>query len=268
MDPRLITLRDILLPMGRVAVAFSAGVDSTFLLRFAADVLGRDQVLAVVGDSPSLPRAELDGAKDLAESFGVDLVTVYPGEMRNPQYAANPPDRCYFCKQALFAEVQAAAQARGISVVLDGGNAEDASDWRPGRRAAAELGVRSPLLEAGLSKADIRDLSQRLGLPTADKPAMACLASRLPYGTAITREALAMVEAAEADLRGRGLRQVRVRHHGELARLETAPTEMARFDDPAFRAAVSASLHQLGYRYVALDLDGYRTGSLNASLTP
>jgi uncharacterized protein len=266
MDERLARLHDLLRPMQRVAVAFSAGVDSTFLLRVAADALGGGNVLAVVGDSPSMPRAELAAAKALAESFGVEIAIVNPGEMRNSHYAANPADRCYFCKQALFVEVRSVAQARGIAIILDGSNAEDSSDWRPGRRAAAELAVRSPLLEAGLAKADIRELSRALGLPTADKPAMACLASRLPYGTAITHEALAMVEAAESVLREHGLRQVRVRHHGDLARIETLPDDLARFADPAFRAAVSDRLHQLGYRYVSLDLDGYRTGSLNAAL--
>jgi len=266
MDERLARLYDLLRPLQRVAVAFSAGVDSTFLLKVAADTLGRANVLAVVGDSPSMPRAELTAAQDLAKAFGVEFVVVHPGEMRNPQYAANPEDRCYFCKQALFCEVRTAAQARGIAVILDGSNAEDAADWRPGRRAAAEFGVRSPLLEAGLTKADIRELSRMLNLPTADKPAMACLSSRLPYGTAITREALAMIEAAETVLREQGLRQVRVRHHGDLARIEVSPDELDRFADPAVRAAVSACLHQLGYRFVALDLDGYRTGSLNAAL--
>jgi pyridinium-3,5-biscarboxylic acid mononucleotide sulfurtransferase len=263
MDQRLARLHDILSPMQRAAVAFSGGVDSTFLLRVAADILGRDNVLAVTGDAPILTRSELADARELAAACGVELVTVDAGVMQNPDFLANAADRCYVCKQALLAAIQGVARARGIQHLLDGGNADDAADWRPGARAVAEFGVRSPLAEAGLTKADIRELSRALGLPTADKPAMACLATRLPYGTAITPAALAMIEAAEHDLRARGLRQVRVRHHGDLARLETAPAEMARFDDPAFRAAVADSLHRIGYRYVALDLDGYRTGSLN-----
>ncbi len=256
-------LKRILRGLAPLAVAYSGGVDSTFLLRAAVEVLGPERVLGVIGDSPSLPRSELEEAKALADGFGAAYAVVYPQELRNPQYTANPPDRCYHCKSALFACVRELAAARGIPHVADGNNADDAGDWRPGRRAAAELTVRSPLMDAGLTKADIRELSRGFGLPTAEKPAMACLASRLPYGTAVTAETLEQVEKAEGFLRGLGFRQVRVRHHGEMARIEIPPEGLSRLAADPVRGKVCHALRELGYRHVALDLAGYRTGSMN-----
>ena len=260
---KLDRLKADLRTLKRVAVAFSGGVDSTFLLRVAADTLGRENVLAVIGDSASLPRRERSLAEALVEAMGVEHAVVKTGDLRDPQYAANPPDRCYFCKHALFTEIRKRTEARGFAAVLDGNNADDAGDWRPGRRAAHTLGVRSPLLDAGLTKAEIREFSRQLGLPTAEKPAMACLASRLPYGTRITEQTLGQVEAAENVLHDLGFHQLRVRHHGDTARIEAAPAEFDRFLDPALRQPVTAALRQLGYRFITLDLDGYRTGSLN-----
>ncbi|MFA4944161.1 MAG: ATP-dependent sacrificial sulfur transferase LarE [Lentisphaeria bacterium] len=263
---KLHRLQAALRSAGRAAVAFSGGVDSSFLLRVAADTLGPANVLAIIGDSPSLPRHELALARQFAAATGVECLVIFPEEMRNPRYTANPPDRCYFCKHALFTGVRQAAANRGIATILEGSNADDTGDHRPGRRAAAELGVQSPLLEAGLAKAEIRELSRHLGLPTADKPAMACLASRLPYGTPVTAASLAQVEAAESRLRDAGFRGARVRHHGDIARLELDPAEFPRLLDPNLRGELTAALKRLGWRYVSLDLQGYRTGSLNEAL--
>ncbi len=263
LDEKLAKLNGILRELSPLAVAYSGGVDSTLLLRAAVAELGPENVLGVIGDSPSIPRSEFGQAKALADGFGARCAVVHPQELRNPHYTANPPDRCYHCKSTLFACVKELAAARGFRGIADGNNADDAGDFRPGRRAAAELGVRSPLMEAGLTKAEIRELSRRFGLPTAEKPAMACLASRLPYGTAITAEVLERVEKAEAVLRGLGFVQLRVRHHGDIARIELAAGDIARLAAEPLRATVAAELKKLGYRYVALDLEGYRTGSLN-----
>ncbi len=257
------TLQAWLRARGRVAIGFSGGVDSALLLRMALDVLGRDQVLAVIADSPTLPRRELDDALRLAQALGATVVTVATRELDDPVFAANPPDRCYFCKRHLFAEIQRVARERGFEWVLDGNNADDAGDYRPGRRAAQELGILSPLMEAELTKAEIRDLSRRLELPTADKPAMACLASRIPCGTPVTRETLARIERAEAVLHAAGFEVCRVRHHGDVARLELAPDALPRLLDPDLRERLARDIQAAGYRYVALDLLGYRMGSLN-----
>ena len=266
-ERKLARLQEILRGLGRVCIAFSGGVDSTFLLRTAVDTLGADRVLAVIGDSESLPRHDLAEALGLAQEFGVSCQVIQSDEMADSRYAANTPDRCYFCKVALFTKIQQLARERGPAVVLDGTNADDAGDRRPGRRAARELGVRSPLLEAGLTKAEVRELSRRLGLATADKPAQACLASRLPYGTPVTAAVLAQVEAAESFLHHLGFTQVRVRHHGPVARIELVPAELTRLLDPALRQQVDAHLKGLGYQYVSADLQGYRTGSLNEALS-
>ena len=259
-------LRDLLKGCGRVAVGFSGGVDSTLLLKVALDALGAGQVLAVIADTPSLPRKEFAAALKLADVMGAACVVIDPDELSDPNYAANPADRCYYCKKHLFALVSTVAAAKGFSAVLDGNNADDAGDYRPGRRAALELGVRSPLMEAGLTKAEIRALSARLGLPTAEKPAMACLASRIPYGTPVSADVLAQVERAEDALRGEGFVQCRVRHHGEVARIEVAAEALARLLDEAVRERVVREVKAAGYRYVTLDLQGYRTGSLNEAL--
>ena len=256
-------LRGRLQALGRVAVAFSGGVDSTLLLRLALETLGSDSVLAVLADTPSLPRRERDEALRLAGRLGAPCLTVDPGELDDPVYAANPPDRCYHCKLRLFKAIMQAAAARGFTQVLDGNNDDDARDTRPGRRALQELGIASPLLEAGLTKADVRAISRRLGLPTADKPALACLASRIPDGTPVTRELLARIERAEEVLHEQGFAHCRVRHHGDIARIELATRDMPRLLDPILRGQIAQGLRAAGYRYVTLDLQGYRMGSLN-----
>jgi len=260
-------LHALLRGYGRVAIGFSGGVDSTLLLRVAVDVLGPANVLAVIADTPSLPRREFAEALHLAEGMGATCIVVDPDELSDPNYAANPADRCYFCKKHLFERIAEVAADKGFVCTLDGNNADDVGDYRPGRRAAQELGVKSPLMEAGLTKAEIRALSARAGLPTADKPAMACLASRIPYGTPVTSEALAQVERAEEALREAGFVQCRVRHHGEVARIEVAVSAMPRLLEDALREGVVRSVKRAGYRYVTLDLQGYRTGSLNEGLS-
>jgi uncharacterized protein len=259
-------LHALLRGYGRVAIGFSGGVDSTLLLRVAVDVLGAENALAVIADTPSLPRSEYAEALRLAAGMGVAPLVINPDELSDPAYASNPADRCYFCKKHLFRRIAEAAASKGFRAVLDGNNADDAGDYRPGRRAAQELGVKSPLLEAGLTKAEIRALSARAGLPTADKPAMACLASRIPYGTPVTAAVLAQVERAEAALREAGFAQCRVRHHGEVARIEVPPEVLARVVGDGVRERVIAGVKAAGYRFVTLDLQGYRTGSLNEAL--
>jgi uncharacterized protein len=259
-------LHALLRGYGRAALGFSGGVDSTLLLKVALDVLGQSNVLAVIADTPSLPRKEFEAALKLADGMGATCVVVDPDELSDPNYAANPVDRCYFCKKHLFELVAKVAAAKGFEIVLDGNNADDAGDYRPGRRAAQELGVKSPLMEAGLTKAEIRVLSARAGLPTAEKPAMACLASRIPYGTPVTAEVLAQVERAEEALRAAGFAQCRVRHHGEVARVEVPVAALARLLDDDARETVVRGVKAAGYRYVAVDLQGYRTGSLNEGL--
>lgn len=264
MQTKLIKLQEILRSLGRVAVAYSGGADSAFLLKIAHDVLG-DGVLALTADSPSQPRAEQAEARSIAASLGVRHVVLPTHELADPRYAANPPDRCYVCKGHIIDVLLAYAQAEGYPTLVDGSNADDQGDYRPGSRAAAERGVRSPLQEVGLTKAEIRALAREHGLPNWDKPSAACLSSRIPYGTPITPAVLAQIEQAEQFLHAQGFRQVRVRHHGPVARLELNPADLAAA--LALREEIVAALRGAGYTYVALDLAGFRSGSLNVTLT-
>lgn len=290
---KLESLHALLRSYGSCLVAYSGGVDSVFLARVAYDVLG-DKSLAAIADSPSLPRRELEEALNLGREFHFPVRVVSTAEFDNPNYLANPTNRCYFCKHELFEELVPLAKAENFAVIAYGENASDVGDFRPGAQAAKEFQVRAPLKEAGLTKADIRELSAQLGLPTADKPQMACLSSRIPYGEAVSPEKLSMIERAEYVLRDLGFYDVRVRHHEvgskfqvssfklkvlggttdaletwnlqpgtSLARIEVGPAELPKLLDEATGARVAEALKQIGYSHVTLDLQGYRRGSLN-----
>jgi uncharacterized protein len=266
LDEKHARLRELLAGYGSCVVAYSGGVDSVLLARVAHEVLG-NRSLAAIADSPSLPRRELAEALELGERFGFPVRVVKTGEFDNDRYLANPTDRCYFCKHALFDELVPLARAGGFAVVAYGENASDVGDHRPGSKAAAEFAVRAPLRDAGLSKAEIRELSARLGLPTADKPQLACLSSRIPTGEPVTVAKLRMIEDAEYFLRDLGFHDVRVRHHqlaqGALARIEVGPAELQRWLSDGVSGRVAARLRELGYLHVTLDLEGYRRGSTN-----
>ena len=257
-------LADILRDCESVCVGYSGGVDSVFLAAMAVEVLGEDRVLAVTGRSESYPAVQHRVALECVARFGIPHLEVETRELADPDYAANPVDRCYYCKTELWTRLGKVARERGLRTVVDGSNADDAHDHRPGARAARERAVRSPLQEAGLDKATIRALSREMGLPTWDAPASPCLASRLAYGLPVTPERLRQVERAEEMLRARGLRELRVRHHGDAARLEVAPDEL----DAATSAVASLwrDIQALGFGRVLLDVEGYRRGSLNEGL--
>ncbi len=248
-----------------VIVAYSGGVDSAYLAYAAHRALGAS-ALCVTADSPSYPERHRALALRIAGECGFNHQFIHTGEMARPEYRANPANRCYYCKHELYTHLTALARERGIPVIADGSNADDRGDYRPGRQAAREFGVRSPLDEVGLSKDEIRELSRRAGLPTWDEPASACLSSRIPYFSEVTDEKLRMIEGAESVLRGLGFRICRVRHHDTIARLELGAGDMARALDPEIAAEIDRELRALGYAHVTVDLRGYRLGSLNDAL--
>jgi uncharacterized protein len=262
-------LKEYITNLGKVVIGFSGGIDSTLILKASLDAVGRENVWAVTGNSESLMPEELKLCRELAADLGMladNFIEIKTDEMSDPNYRSNPIDRCFYCKTELFGKLQETAKEVGANYVLDGSNADDANDWRPGRKAAQQLKVLSPLAEVGITKEDIREIAREIGLPNWDKPSLACLASRIPYGSEITKEKLSQVAEAERYLKSLGFTQLRVRHHGKMARLEFQKDEIKRVFENGLGDKINSRLKSLGFTYVAIDLQGYRSGSMNEKI--
>jgi uncharacterized protein len=259
--------KEILKNLGSVVIAFSGGVDSTLLLKLSLEALGKENVLAVTAKSPTYPKKEVEEAAKIAALLQAPHLIIETEETKNPLFYENPPDRCYHCKKELFSALERERERNGLAAIVDGSNADDLKDYRPGRKAAQEMGIHSPLAEAGLSKEEVRKIAKRYTLPNWNKPPFACLASRIPYGVKITTEKLRKIERGEDFLKKEGFSTVRLRDHGEIARIELGKEEISKILSPLMREKIAKKLRELGYLYITIDLEGYRSGSLNKMLT-